>query len=385
MKVPFFDLSAEISNRKAEILAEISAVIDSGQFVGGPLVEKFEMEFALLNESSFCAGVGNGLDAIRLVLEALEIGPGDEVIVPSFTFYATWLAVMQVGATPIFADVLEGAAGLNPELIEEAISLRTSAIIVFHLYGTPSRVSAINRIADKFSLPVIEACAQSHCARIEGKKVGTFGLAGAVSFYPTKNLGAIGDAGAASTDYEQVLHFLKSRRSYGQGNSKYEHIDIGWNSRLDPIQAAVTSFKLRHLAGFNSRRKDIASSYLEAMGDRSQKVIGLGQENSVWNHFVIRSDNRESLMHYLAEQGVGTDIHYPYYNRDSPALNKYLHISPGQQLDSPTKGLYVRPGLWRNLQTFSKDAVCLVLASEHFDEADYLHEYSDYLLWAGAN
>jgi dTDP-4-amino-4,6-dideoxygalactose transaminase len=178
MKAPFFDLSAEISNCKAE-LAEISAVIDSGKFVGGPLVEKFEMELALFNESKCCAGVGNGLDAIRIVLEALEIRPGAEVIVPSLTCHSTWLAVVKVGATPSLADVLEGTAGLNPELIEVTISLWTSAKIGAHLYGIASRVSAINRIADNFSIPVIEDCAQSHCASIEGKKVGTFGLAGA--------------------------------------------------------------------------------------------------------------------------------------------------------------------------------------------------------------
>ena len=324
MLVPFYDLSAEVSGKSSEILGAFKSVLDSGQFIGGAVVEQFESEFASFNGVQFCAGVGNGLDAIRLILEALDIGPGDEVIVPNFTFYATWLAVMQVGARPVFVDVLADSAGLNPVLIEERISSRTKAILVVHLYGIPAQMSAIMEIAQRHRLQVVEDCAQAHGANVNGKLVGSFGIAGAFSFYPTKNLGALGDAGAIITDSEEILNFVKSRRSYGYGASKYEHVDFGWNSRLDPLQAAVLSQKLHRLEESNGRRRQIAEKYLDALGSRSEKVVGERASNSVWHHFVIKANRRESLRSFLHDRGVSTDIHYPYFNQDTPAVVNYL-------------------------------------------------------------
>lgn len=325
MKIPFFDLSAEIKKHKIPLMSQISSVIDNGQFVGGPFVENFEGEFAGFTGATNCVGLGNGLDAIRLALEGLGIGPGDEVLVPSFTFYATWLAVLQVGARPVFVDVLEKTAGLDPDLCEESITSRTRALIVVHLYGIPAEMKQLTDVARRHNLHIIEDCAQAHGAQIDGKQVGTFGAAGAFSFYPTKNLGALGDAGALITSDASLAAFVKSRRSYGQGDSKYEHIDFGWNSRLDPIQAAILSHNLVLLSGYNQRRQQIASHYLEALGSRASAVVGSENSSSVWHHFVLRAADRSALREVLLKSGISTDVHYPYHSGNTPAITKYFH------------------------------------------------------------
>lgn len=324
MKVPFFDLGADVSGRSTEILSAFSGVLASGQFIGGPVVEKFESEFAQFNGAQFCAGVGNGLDAIRLILEALGIGSGDEVIVPNFTFYATWLAVMQVGARPVFVDVLLDSASINPELLEQKISPHTKAILVVHLFGIPAQMSEIGRIAERHGIPIVEDCAQAHGAKYKGRFVGTFGIAGAFSFYPTKNLGALGDAGGVVTDSEHLYNFVKSRRSYGYGATKYDHVDFGWNSRLDPLQAAVLIQNLERLESSNARRRQIAGIYLDSLGTKSASVLGADSSESVWHHFVIRSKDRAWLRAYLSSNGVGSDIHYPYFDQVTPAVRDYI-------------------------------------------------------------
>lgn len=324
MIVPFFDLGAEVSGRSAEILSAFSSVLESGQFIGGSVVEKFETEFASYNDAKFCAGVGNGLDAIRLILEALGIGPGDEVIVPNFTFYATWLAVMQVGARPVFVDVLLESATLNPELVEKKISPNTKAILVVHLFGIPAQMPEIGKVAKRYGIPIVEDCAQAHGAKVDGRFVGTFGIAGAFSFYPTKNLGALGDAGGVLTDSDDLYNFVKSRRSYGYGATKYDHVDFGWNTRLDPLQAAVLSQNLERLDFSNASRRRIASSYLDALGSKSNCVVGANAKESVWHHFVIRARDRSALRQFLFSNGVTTDIHYPYFDLGTPAVSKYL-------------------------------------------------------------
>lgn len=311
--VPFFDLGALVTRNKQKLVNAFESVIDSGMFIGGPKVSDFESQFAAYLGADFFCGVGNGLDAIRIGLEALGIGPGDEIIVPGFTFYATWLAVAQTGATPMFADVEPDSANLDVNTFKELITQRTKAVIVVHLFGNPANIEAISEIAKEHKLFVIEDCAQAHGAEVDGRKVGTFGDFGAFSFYPTKNLGALGDAGGIATSDSNLNNISRSRRSYGQGQTKYDHVDLGWNSRLDPVQAAFLSTHLPHLDEWNGRRREIAKYYLGQMGALQDRVIGSkNPEKSVWHHFVLRASDRDKAQNIASEGGVQTDIHYPY-------------------------------------------------------------------------
>lgn len=311
--VPFFDLGALVTRNKQKLVNAFESVIDSGMFIGGPKVSDFESQFAAYLGADFFCGVGNGLDAIRIGLEALGIGPGDEVIVPGFTFYATWLAVAQTGAIPVFADVEADSANLGVNSFKELISRRTKAVIVVHLFGNPADIKAICEIAREHKLFVVEDCAQAHGAEVDGRKVGTFGDIGAFSFYPTKNLGALGDAGGIATSDSNLNIISRSKRSYGQGKTKYDHVDLGWNSRLDPVQAAFLSTHLPQLDEWNGRRREIANYYLGQMGSLKDRVIGSkNPEKSVWHHFVLRANDRDKAQNLAAECGVQTDIHYPY-------------------------------------------------------------------------
>ena len=253
--VPFYDLGQLVRSYSRDIHACLDEVIETGYFVGGPLTSRFEEEFAASIGADHCVGTGNGLDALRLILEAYGIGPGDEVIVPAFTFFATWLAVTQTGATPVPVDVQPWTGNIEPALVRAALSERTKVILPVHLYGRPAAMAEITAIAQEFDLLVIEDAAQGHGARTAGGKVGSLGHAAAFSFYPTKNLGALGDAGCVTTSDEEVANRLRSRRSYGQGANKYEHVDTGWNSRLDPFQASVLSLHLKRLDEWTERRR----------------------------------------------------------------------------------------------------------------------------------
>lgn len=325
MIVPFFDLKKQLDSYREELHEALDQTLDGGYFIGGKALETFEDNFASFVGVKNCVGVGNGLDALRIVLEYWKIGPGDEVIVPSFSFYATWLAVMQVGATPVFVDVELSSANINPEGIEEAVTSKTKAVIAVHLYGQPANVTAINEIAKRHNLKVLEDSAQAHGAELAGKKAGSLGDASGFSFYPTKNLGALGDAGAITTNDDGLAGFAKSRRSYGVGKTKYEHIDFGWNSRLDSLQAAFLQIHLDKLPGWTSRRREIAGRYLEALGPKKSSVIGPENVNeSVWHHFVLRTNGREAAQRILLDLGVSTDIHYPYFANSLQPLTTYL-------------------------------------------------------------
>jgi len=304
--VPFYDLRAQVVGYADELRTAFDEVLDSGYFVGGAAVERFERDWADRVGTAEAVGVGNGLDAIRLILESYGIGPGDEVIVPAFTYYATWLAVLQTGATLVPVDVQPSTAAIDAERIAEAISPATKAILVVHLYGIPADVGALRRIADEAGILLVEDAAQAH--GLPG--VGSIGDAAAWSFYPTKNLGALGDAGGVTTDDAAVAARIRSRRSYGQGADKYDHVDTGWNSRLDPIQAAFLSVHLSKLDSWIARRREIAAAYIEAVG--AGFVGPSDPAGSVWHHFVLRAADRGALRDALLEQGVTTDVHYPY-------------------------------------------------------------------------
>ena len=313
MNVPFFDLKKQVTGYKESIHTQIDRVIDSGQFIGGTQVKDFEEAFANYTGSNYCIGVGNGLDALRLCLEVNNIGPGDEVIVPAFTFYASWLAVMQTGATPVPVDVELFSANIDSEKVSDAITDRTRAIIAVHLYGWSANMSALREISAKHGLLLFEDAAQSHGAKHESVMTGNHGDMAAFSFYPTKNLGALGDSGCVTTNSKELADKVISRRSYGQGNSKYDHVSLGWNSRLDPFQAVILSYHLTRLEEFTEARRSIAREYKEATNSSGVLNVGpIDVSESVWHHFVIRVNERAEAQNWFTTMGVSTDIHYPY-------------------------------------------------------------------------
>jgi dTDP-3-amino-3,4,6-trideoxy-alpha-D-glucose transaminase len=311
--VPFYDLGVAVRSQKAELHDALDEVLQSGYFVGGALATRFEEQFAAYLGSPFCVGTANGLDSIRLILEAYGIGHGDEVIVPAFTFYATWLGVIQTGATPVPVDVRRESANLDPDLLESAITSKTRAIIPVHLFGQAADLASIVEVAKRHGVIVVEDAAQSHGSMSNAGMTGTVGDAAAFSFYPTKNLGALGDAGGVTTSSADIADRVRSRGSYGKGESKYDHVDTGWNSRLDPLQAAFLSVELRKLPEWTSARRAIATTYREALGHKAGAVVGpTDVGSSVWHHFVLRAAVRKDLQSYLSSAGVNSDIHYPY-------------------------------------------------------------------------
>jgi dTDP-3-amino-3,4,6-trideoxy-alpha-D-glucose transaminase len=333
-KVPFYDVGQLVRSYSTEIHACLDEVIDSGYFVGGPITGRFEAEFAASVGTDHCVGTGNGLDALRLILEAYGIGPGDEVIVPAFTFFASWLGVTQVGATPVPVDVQAWTGNIEPDLIRPALSDRTKAILPVHLNGRPADMAKIRAIADELDLLVVEDAAQAHGARTAGGNVGSLGHAAAFSFYPTKNLGALGDAGCVTTSDEAIAERIRSRRSYGQGDNKYEHTDTGWNSRLDPFQASVLSLHLSRLDEWTKKRRAIVAHYASALGDGSG-MLGAGDpESSVWHHVVLRATDRPRLQSYFSQAGIATDVHYPYWIGTVAPMERYLR-TPVHERDFP--------------------------------------------------
>lgn len=284
----------------------------SGQYILGPEVAAFESEFAAYCEAGHCIGVANGLDALHLILRAMEIGPGDEVIVPANTYIATWLAVSYAGAAPVPVEPDEKTYNLDPSRIEEAITPRTRAIIAVHLYGQPADMDTINQLAGKYGLAVIEDAAQAHGSRYKGRRVGSLGDAAGFSFYPGKNLGALGNGGAVVTNNEALVDRLRVMRNYGS-QEKYFNEVKGFNSRLDEMQAAFLRVKLKRLDEWNERRRRLAAHYLqvlEGVPDLTLPFVPAYAE-AVWHLFVVRHPDRDALQKHLASNGVGTLIHYP--------------------------------------------------------------------------
>jgi dTDP-4-amino-4,6-dideoxygalactose transaminase len=310
-QVPFLDLRAAYLELKAEIDDAIARVCDSGRYILGPEVEAFEAEFAAYCEAKFAVGVANGLDALHLALRCLGVAPGDEVIVPSNTFIATWLAVSQCGATPVPVEPDERTHNINPALIESAITPRTRAIIPVHLYGQPADLDPILAIARTHGLYVLEDAAQAHGARYKGKRIGAHGDAVAWSFYPGKNLGALGDGGAVTTNDPQIADRIRVLRNYGS-REKYVNETRGFNSRLDPLQAAILRVKLAHLDEWNARRAKIAERYRQGLAE-ARLVLPYVPDwaEPVWHLYVVRCAKRHSFQSALAESGVSSSIHYP--------------------------------------------------------------------------
>jgi len=309
--IPFLELGAAYRELKPEIDAAIARVLDSGWYILGPEVEVFEAEWAAYCGADHSVGVANGLDALILALRALEVGPGDEVIVPSNTFIATWLAVSAVGARPVPVEPDPATYNIDPARIESAITLATKAILAVHLYGQPADLDPILGIAHKHRLSVIEDAAQAHGARYKGKRIGTHGDVACWSFYPGKNLGALGDAGAVTTNRADLAERIRVLRNYGS-RVKYVNEVKGVNSRLDPIQAAVLRAKLPHLDAWNDRRRTLARAYEDGLKDSGLVLPKVpAWSEPVWHVYVVRSPDRDGLQKRLTEAGIGTLIHYP--------------------------------------------------------------------------
>ena len=309
--IDFLDLKRVNRPHDIAIKDGIHRVLDSGWYILGQECEAFEREFAAYCEVRHCVSVANGLDALSLVLRAYGIGAGHEVIVPSNTFIATWLAVSQAGAQPVPVEPDEHTHNIDPWLIEKAITGRTRAIMPVHLYGQPADMAVIFDIASRHGLKVIEDAAQAHGARYQGRRVGSLGDAAGFSFYPGKNLGALGDGGAITTNDDDLAARLRLWRNYGSSR-KYEHDLPGVNSRLDEIQAAVLRAKLPSLDSENASRRRIATIYCDVLrgSDLLLPQVILGAE-SVWHLMVVRSQRRQALQAALARAEIGSQVHYP--------------------------------------------------------------------------
>ena len=329
MRIPFYSLDPIHQPIKKEILDSIGSIIDQNAFIQGQEVHNFEMAFAAFCNSTFAIGVGNGLDALKIALKTLNIGPGDEVIVPAHTYIATWLAVSELGALPVPVDANPDTMNLDPSLLQACISPKTKAIIPVHLYGLPCEMDTISALAKAYQLPIVEDFAQAQGASYANQPVGSFGILNGTSFYPSKNIGAMGDAGAITTSDAELYQKASMIKNYGS-KKRYIHELQGVNSRLDTFQAAILTIKLKQLSAHNLERKKLANRYQENLGKHPKiKLQSIPKAcESVYHLFVIRVKERDSLQQHLEQHGVTTLIHYPL----PPHLQKaygHLHFKRG--------------------------------------------------------
>jgi dTDP-4-amino-4,6-dideoxygalactose transaminase len=325
MNVPFLDLQLAYGELQEQIDEALRRVASSGVYVLGDEVSAFEAEWADYCNARYAVGVGSGLDALVLSLKALGVGPGDEVIVPSHTFIATWLAVSHCGCTPVPVEPTAEGFNIDIAAIEAAITPATKGFIPVHLYGEPADLDPILALSRELDLFVLEDAAQAHGAMYKGRRIGSIGNATAWSFYPGKNLGAMGDGGAITTNDESLANRLRLLRNYGS-ERKYFYEIAGFNSRLDPLQAAVLRVKLRHLDDWNVRRRRIAQAYCEGLRDVAIKLPDVPEwAEHVWHLFVVRTAERDRLRSTLEASGIGTGIHYPVPPHKQSA---YAHNKP---------------------------------------------------------
>jgi dTDP-4-amino-4,6-dideoxygalactose transaminase len=313
MSIPFVDLKAQYQSIKGEIDDAIAACIEDTNFIRGKAVTRFENAFAAYLGVESCISCGNGTDALEIILTALGIGSGDEVIVPALTWISTAEAVTNVGAVPVFADIERHTYTIKCSDIQAKITKKTKAVIPVHLYGSPADMGEIMRIADKSGIFVIEDCAQAHGAEYMGRKVGTFGIASSFSFFPSKNLGAYGDGGAIVTNDAELAGLVTKISNHGQLQEKHKHYMVGRNSRLDSIQAAILSVKLKYLDQWNRSRREVASYYLSRLQDNSEFILPFIDDEyyHVFHLFVLRCKNRDKLIVNLNEKNIAWGIHYP--------------------------------------------------------------------------
>lgn len=359
MTVPFLDVGAAYRELKAEIDTAVSRVLASGWYLLGAEISAFEHEFAAYTGSRHCVGVGNGLEAIHLALRAMDVAAGDEVIVPSNTYIASWLGVTYAGATPVPVEPVDATCNLDPDRVEAAITSRTRAILPVHLYGQPADMDPIREIAVRHGLRVLDDAAQAHGACYRGARVGSYADATAWSFYPTKNLGAFGDAGAVTTNDDRIADRIRILRNYG-AQTKYVNIEKGYNSRLDEIQAAILRVKLAVLDEWNGRRRRLANRYLTGLRESNLQLPRVPDwAEPVWHVFVVRSKRRDALQEHLSANGIGTLIHYPIPPHLQDAYNE----------------LGFREGAFPISETIHREVLSLPIGP-HLDEATVDHVIS---------
>lgn len=324
--ISFVDLRLQYESIQAEIDQAVKEVFTTAQFIGGELVKKFEHEFAHVLDVKHCIGTGNGTDSLFLILKALGIGRGDEVITPAFSCIPSAECITLTGATVVFADVDDQYYTLDPADVERKITSKTKAVIAVHLYGQAAPVSQLKAICDKHKIFLIEDCAQAHLTKENNKLAGTFGIASAFSFYPTKNLGAYGDAGCVLTQDRQLAEKIRRLANHG-ALKKDDHEIEGTNSRLDTLQAAILSVKVKYLQHWNQQRGNIANQYGSLLKDHPDIIIPAIRKNSVHTYhiYAIRTKNRDALKQYLTEQGIETLIHYPQGLPYTPAYRHKNH------------------------------------------------------------
>lgn len=351
MDVPFLDLGAAYDEVRADLDAAYARVSASGHYLLGPELSAFETEFAAYCTARHCVGVGSGLDALVLSLRALGVGPGDQVAVPAHTFIATWLAVSATGARPVPVEPDESGFGICPQRLAEALTPQVKAVLVVHLYGHPVDLDAVRLVADRYGVPVVEDAAQAHAATYRGRPIGAGGVV-AFSFYPAKNLGALGDGGAVVTDDAQLAERVRLLRNYGSAR-KYEHQVQGGNSRLDEFQAAVLRAKLPYLDEWTARRDRVARRYTEALSGLPDLVLPAVAPwaTSAWHLYVVRTRHRELLRDRLAEAGVETLVHYPTpvhrsgAYRDTEAVRRAGPLPVSERLAEEVLSLPIGPHL----------------------------------------
>ncbi|MDY3133438.1 MAG: DegT/DnrJ/EryC1/StrS family aminotransferase [Campylobacter lanienae] len=325
--IPFLDLKAVNARYKDEIKARIDGVLDSGWYLLGEQNKQFESSFAAYCGAKYCVGCANGLDALRLIIKAYGFGKGDEIIAPANTYIASILAITDNGCTPVLVEPDLDTYNINPDLIEAKISDKTKAILVVHLYGQAVKMDKIWALAKKYNLKIIEDSAQAHGAYYNDKRVGSLGDASGFSFYPGKNLGALGDGGAVTTNDEALAQKIRALANYGS-HKKYENIYQGLNSRLDEIQAAVLDVKLKYLDSDNAKRKEIAQYYLQNIKNPLIYLPQTYSENShVWHVFVVRVKDRARFQSYLNDNGIQTIIHYPIPPHKQECYKELTHLS----------------------------------------------------------
>lgn len=346
MSIPFFDLAAAYREQKAEIDAAVGRVLESGWYIQGPETTAFERDFAAYCGVDHAIGVANGLDALVLTLRALDIGPGDEVIVPSNTFIATWLAVSEVRALPVPVEPIPDTHNIDPARLAEAITPQTRAVIAVHLYGQPADLDPILAVTKQHGLRLIEDAAQAQGAEYRGRRIGAHGDAACWSFYPAKNLGAMGDGGGVTTNDAALADKIRVLGNYGS-RKKYHNEVQGKNSRLDPLHAAILAVKLTKLDEWNARRRAIADRYIAELADTRLILPSVPEwATPVWHQFVVRSTTRDADMQALAALGIPTQIHYPLAPSQQPAYADLALRRPvpiAEQLASEVFSLPIGP------------------------------------------
>lgn len=360
MRIPAANLRAQHDPLRQQLIDAFARVLDSSAFVGGADVAAFEREFAAYCGVEHTVGVANGTDALALALRAAQVGAGDLVALPAFTFAATAEAVYHVGARPLLVDVEPDTCNLDPRALRQALAKRpVRAVMPVHLYGQPAAMDEINAAAESCGAVVIEDAAQAQGARYRGRRAGSLGSMACFSFYPTKNLGALGDAGAITTDDAVLADRLRRLRDHGQ-SAKYVHAEIGFNSRLDTVQAAALRIKLQHLDGWNERRRHLAALYQAGLRglDRLRPLQTRAECEPVYHLFIVRCDDRDGLRVHLEAEGIGTSIHYPVPLHKQPAFADLGHGDGDFPVAEAVAREVIALPLYSELSAAEVDEVC---------------------------